>query len=348
MNSSSAPKVRSPVLPSHVCAFRGRDVATVLLPPLAVAGLFAALMHGGAALGWFPPPRPALDVDRTILVHQAESSGAIHDAEVVLLGDSSCLMDVSARALGRHLGRAALNLGTLSFLDLEADALLLRRYAAANPGRVRDVVLLMHPETLRRPSLESWHGPFLRDVLAGRDVSLAAGRVGTFRAVAGLDLWEGRWLARILPRPLPGAFGRRYGFTRELEQFMERERGSVIEPENRPLRANTELRLAPRLQRESKTWREAVPAGARLIVGMTPIPDGLAGTNYMAQARDLLVQWQGWLGAEVALTNVPMALPDRYFSKPTHLNGDGAMLYTEHLAKAVRQATSEGVGKARR
>jgi len=33
--------------------------------------LFAVVMQAGARLGVLPAPRPALDVDRTILIHQA-------------------------------------------------------------------------------------------------------------------------------------------------------------------------------------------------------------------------------------------------------------------------------------
>jgi hypothetical protein len=42
-------------------------------------------------------------------------------------------MDVNARQLSNELGLPALNLGTLSFLDLAQYAALVRHYVAANP-----------------------------------------------------------------------------------------------------------------------------------------------------------------------------------------------------------------------
>src|SRR6266567_7671003 len=142
---------------SHTGEFTIKDLFQFVGGPLAALVIFAGLMHGAAALKWLPAPRPTLDTERTILLHQAQVSRTPHDAEILLIGDSSCLMDVSARQLGEQLGRPVLNLGTFSFLDLEAQGLFLRQYAQANAGRLRAVVLLMHPEALRRVGSEGFY-----------------------------------------------------------------------------------------------------------------------------------------------------------------------------------------------
>ena len=102
----------------------------------------------GGSLASPAGPRPILDIDRTILIHQAEASRLRHGADVVFLGDSSCLMDFSAKDLEGWLppDHRVLNLATLSYVDLPACAGLLRNYVAANPDRLRVVVLLLHPE----------------------------------------------------------------------------------------------------------------------------------------------------------------------------------------------------------
>src|SRR5262245_6769094 len=110
---------------SHSYDFARKDLFQFVAGPLLPLALFAAILHGGAFLGLLPAPRPTLDVERTIVVHQAEACRTRHVAEVVLLGDSSCLMDVSARQLGDQLSRPVLSLATFSFLDLSAQALLL-------------------------------------------------------------------------------------------------------------------------------------------------------------------------------------------------------------------------------
>src|SRR6266496_1442473 len=154
---------------SHTGEFTINDLVQVVGGPLAVLAIFAALMHGGVASKLLPAPRPTLDTERTILLHQAEASRAPHDAGILLVGDSSCLMDVSARHLGERLGRPVLNLGTFSFLDLNAHALLLREYARANPGRLHAVVLLMHPEGLRRVGSEGYYLRVLTNFWNGDD-----------------------------------------------------------------------------------------------------------------------------------------------------------------------------------
>src|SRR5512139_2493057 len=97
---------------SHVHEYSPVDLLRVLAWPLVPVAVFAAAMHLGTWARLWPAPRPALDVDRTVLIHQAEVARSAQDAEIVLLGDSSCLMDVSARQLAEELGRPVLNLGT--------------------------------------------------------------------------------------------------------------------------------------------------------------------------------------------------------------------------------------------
>src|SRR5881397_1860673 len=99
---------------SHLYQFQRKDLLQFIGGPVAALVVFALLLHGGAAVGLLPAPRPALDTERTILLHQAQASRAPHNAEILLIGDSSCLMDVSARQLSEQLGRPALNLGTFS------------------------------------------------------------------------------------------------------------------------------------------------------------------------------------------------------------------------------------------
>src|SRR5688572_2249823 len=137
---------------SHTYDFEAKDVIRLAGLPLVPVVVFAAVMHVAALFHLLPRPRPNLDVDRTLIIHKAEASGLRSDAEVLLLGDSSCLMDVSAVQLGQQTGRPALNLGTLSYLDMDAHATLLKRFVTANPNQLKAVVLLLHSEALRRPA----------------------------------------------------------------------------------------------------------------------------------------------------------------------------------------------------
>lgn len=321
---------------SHEYGYAPADLARLIAGPLFTAAAFILAMHAGARLHVLPAPRPTLDTDRTILIHQAEAARRAHDAHILLIGDSSCLMDVNARQLGKQLGLPALNLGTLSFLDLAQYAALLRRYAEANPNRLRVVVLLMNPEALRRVGAEEYYVNVLDHFWAGQDFC----RAGTFddhlACWLGLEVFRGRILSRAVPIPLAGAFGRRYGFNRDLEVSMNLEDGSVIDPALEQPRGRAEYRLSPTLKRVSQEFRAAVPAGARLIVGITPTPATASGPAYAAGHAAMLQEWAGWLQADGVLTNLPPILPDASFSRPTHLNEGAVPDFTTNLGESLQ------------
>jgi hypothetical protein len=311
---------------SHNYEFNAADVSGLIVPLVVPVAVFAGLMHVLALIHVLPRPRPTLDVDRTLIVHKAEVSGWQSDAEIILLGDSSCLMNVSARQLSEEMRQPVLNLGTLSYLDLPAHATLLRRFASANPNRVKTVVLLLHPEALRRPAPERYHSKVLESFLAGEDDGQNASRW------LGLEIFRARLYSRALPSPLSGAYGRYYGFTSDLEKYLVRNRGSAVDPDPRLFQGNAEYRLAPQLEAGSRVFRMAVPAGAKLVVGITPVPVSFAGRAHAELHQQMLAQWSQWLEADAALDQLPATLPDQQFSKTTHLNATGAAAYTRLLA----------------
>jgi hypothetical protein len=137
---------------SHTCQLQTKDWAWLLLGPLAALLLLSVLLHLGTWTGKLPPPRSTHDPDETILVHQADASRARSVARLILCGDSSCLMDVEARLLGDLLGAECLNLGTFSYLDLNAATWLVQEFNKANPGQLACAVVLMHPDPVELPA----------------------------------------------------------------------------------------------------------------------------------------------------------------------------------------------------
>jgi hypothetical protein len=317
---------------SHIYDFKAADVIRLLAAMLVPVVAFAALMHMLGPLHLLPKPRPTLDLDRTIIVHKAEASRSRSDAQVILVGDSSCLMNVSARLLSEEVGAPVLNLGTLSYLDLEAHAALLNRFASANPNQVKAVVLLLHPEALRRPAPEVHHLNVLKRFLAGED-HITKRNLSRW---CGLEIFRGRIFARALSTPLPGAYGRYYGFTSDFENYLSRNNGSAVDPDPRVFQGSPEYRLAAQLEAGSRLFKTAVPTGVKLLVGITPVPAGFAGADHTELHRQMLVQWNQWLQADAALNGLPAVLPNDLFAKTTHLNSKGAITYTRLLAPMVR------------
>jgi hypothetical protein len=324
--------------PSHRYDFTLRQLLPVVGLIVLPLALFSTVMHLGAALHLLPAPCPALDTDRTILLHQAHASRTRHSAGLVLIGDSSCLMDVSADLLTQLQpgAPATLNLGTLSYLDLHAFGSLLAQYQSANPKRLQTVVLLMHPEALRRPSPDDYDLSVLQHFYAGLDYcgpTLSSGL-----CFLGVEIFRGRILSRAVPQPLPGGFGRAYGFTHDLWRYLSAHGGSALDPGRFDLAAaqgNPEYRLAPSLQGASSAFRSTLAPGVRLLVGITPVPQSFAPKQYDARQRRLLETWSQWLQADVPLSELPATWPDELFASTTHLNERGVRLYTEQLSQAI-------------
>jgi hypothetical protein len=324
---------------SHDYQVRLGDIARMAGSMAVPMLLFAVLIRLGAVTGLWPSPWPALDLDRTILTHQANASGSRNDAELVLIGDSSCLMDVSAVDLCQHLGgaRKAINLGTFMYTGFEGYASLLSRYEQTNPNRARVILLLVHPEMLRGVKPVANYLLLLSDLYAGADPGAPASIHGQLCGFFGLQIFQNRFLGRC-PVPLPGEYGRFYGFNLDLCRYMDRAWGSAVDPHRYIPGAgqgDADYRLSPSLEPSCLEFRAAVPDGARLLIGLTPVPGSFAAPNHDTRAKDILLAWGRWLQAD-CLTNLPSTLPDDLFAGTTHLNQQGCRVYTKELARALQ------------
>ncbi|MBI4659349.1 MAG: hypothetical protein HY735_10960 [Verrucomicrobia bacterium] len=321
---------------SHEYEFSLFEVLKLAGAILAPLGMFALAMHLGATANLLPDPRPNLDIDRTILLHQAEASRSKHEADLVLIGDSSCLMDVSAPELAAALPghHRVLNLGTLSYLDLPAYASMLRHYTAANPNQLKILVLLMHPEALRRLAPEEHHVEMLNRHYSGADY---CGPVSSpMICWIGGPIFKGRLLSRLIPVPLAGAYGWKYGFTADLWEYLSAHDGSAVDPgkfDRATAKGNSEYSASLRLEAASRTFRAAVPTGVRLMVGMTPAPESFVPPTHGERYREMLSRWSQWLAADAALAGLPPTLPDDLFASTTHLDEAGQRLFTGILAQ---------------
>lgn len=319
---------------SHKYSFTARDLLNLTIYPVLVCIGFTMVMLFGARTV-FPSPKPIFDTDRTILIHQAEASRTAQDAEIILLGDSSCLMDVNARELGRLTGKRVLNLGTLSHVTLRTHAYLLNQAVRSN-AQPKTVILLMHPESLRLAHREPYFDETIRAYFNGRD-----SRDGnlTFLRAAGADTFRSRLLTRALPIPLSGEFAEQYGFNQNLWNHLTENNGSALDPHTYPKATpsgNPEYRLAVQLESHSRDFGAQMPAKSRLIVGITPSPSDYVLRNHTETCRAMLATWSQWLATDAALTNLLFVLPPTHFATTTHLSSSGVSVYTQLLADSLR------------
>ena len=326
---------------SHRAEFRHSDILKNILGSLIPVALFVLALHAGVWGSFWPVPRPTLDTERTVLLHQADACRATNQVELLLLGDSSCLMDISARRLEEKLGRRTLSLATFSFLDPAGQALLLQEYARRHPVAPRWVILLMHPQALRRLGSDAYYVTALTNYWSARDQSDLESLPGQVSFGLGIDIFNARFRSR-LPIPLPGAYGRRYGFTADLERYMASQGGSAVDPDQERLSGNPEFRLAATLAKASRAFRAAMPPGTKLIAGITPIPAQLAGPRYPAQQQALLRSWGEMLQADLLLTNLAPTRPDGAFARTTHLREPEVPAYTDQLVTNLQTILQEG------
>jgi hypothetical protein len=317
---------------SHEYQFSWRDLAKPCLAPLLPVALFPLLMQ--ALLGWhaLPEPKQSFDLDRTIIAHQAEASRKEQTAEAVLMGDSSCLMGIDPLLVGDRLGVEVLNLGMLSYLSLNEHAQLLERYLMTNRGRLKTVMVFLHPVALRRSAPERYQVSILQRALEGGEYRYRMPSFDPFADPFSLDLFRSCVWIRLLPSPLPGSFGAQYGFTRDLDRYLSLHRGGLIDPTSSPFQGDREYVLAPSLEKASLRFRKAVPAGVTLVIGVTPVPEGFASGGYSKVYQDLVEGWAHWINADVALRTLPPTLPNRQFASVTHLNAAGRAQFSELVA----------------
>jgi hypothetical protein len=325
---------------SHEYDFGPRDLGGLLASLIVPVIILAVFLRLGALSGVLPRPWPALDLEHTVLTHQAIASQTPGKPDILLMGDSSCLMNISGSHLEELYGgtHKPVNLGTFMYLGLNGYAAMLSQYTSVNPGRVRTVVVLMHPEMLRGVEPIPQYLRFVSTIYSGEDYGDPDSTLGQLRGLFGLDIFQSRLLSRM-PLPLPKEYGRFYGFNLDLYSFMNRHCGSAADPHQyqaAPGQGNAEYRLAAAMEPGCKALRTAVPLEAKLVVALSPIPESFAPTNYATRWGQLLRQWGQWMGADQVMTNLPATLPDSCFASTTHLNQQGAARYTRSLAEQLK------------
>jgi hypothetical protein len=318
---------------SHEFAFTVKELGRAILPLPAIVFGLVVLLRLCAAQGWLPEPAIASSPDRTVLAHQYAAAKSRHPAEVILTGDSTCLMGVDARALGRALpgNPRALNLALTIGFGLDVYSGMVSNFAAANPGQVKQVVLLVSPARIDGRTTDA------SGVAAWRELTEEWKSVRN-DPLASRALRE-RLFRRILRAPLSGRGAEYFGFSSEMDEYMSAHDGSLVEfgrfqPRHDGPPAAT-WKLSAALERESRAFRQALPEGTVVCVGLTPGPASTVAAGAAAERDALLLEWNQWLRADVLLTNLPVTLPDALFSPTAHLNDAGQRVFTAELAKAL-------------
>src|SRR5262249_25407351 len=187
--------------------------------------------------------------------------------------------------------------------------------------------VLQHPDMLRGAEAMPEYLLFLSDFYAGADYNDSASVHGQLCGLFGLQIFQDRFFSR-LPLPLPKEYGRYYGFNLDLYAYMDHHGGSATDPHQYTAAEGQragEYRLASKLEPGFQALRAAIPSGARVVVGQTPLPESFVPRDFGPKYQAMMRQWGEWIKADALLTNVPPSLPDKFFATTTHLNESGAL-----------------------
>lgn len=326
---------------NHGANFQFADAARTWGGPLAVALLIGLGFRLGAWWGLLPSPRPMLDADRTVIIHQADASRKPSQAKVLLIGDSSCMMNVDAARLSELLGVDVLNLGSVRVLGLEAYSTLLTNHLELN--KPEKIVLLVNPNFVRKNSPSKIHVDAFEHYLAGRDYDYGgADNLWDLRRIFGLHIVEGRLIGR-LPLPLPKQFGDFYGFTSELYRYMDEHRGSAVDPRilnEGDLRGSGDYWVDKSYLKEAAMFAAAIPSETRLFVGLTPLPQSFPGEGYASRYETLLSEWAAAFRKAIPLGGLPPTFSDERFATKTHLRPQAVGRFTERLHRELLSASA--------
>ena len=336
-------------LSSHEYQLTIRAWIRVIAPTLIVVACSAVILKTGSRLKLWPTPHVAADPTTTVLLHQARAAQSRQPAKLVLVGDSTCMVDVDAPALSRQLpGQpVVMNLALLIWLGFRTYGEALADFVEANPGQVDQVVLLVTPRKL------SLDGDPNQEQLWQQLRAQARKQAGSPPAFGRSSDWIGsqelrrnllsHWLATPLRGRGPGT--EYYGFSSEVDVYMTAHRGSLLEfgTVSRPRHYQpAKLAPAPGLAAESRAFRGKVPARANLVIGLTPVAESYSSPAERRQRTELLSLWSSCIRADRVLTNLPVTLPDLFFANEGHLNEAGQKRFTELLARVLAPMLDSG------
>jgi hypothetical protein len=323
---------------SHLYNLPHRDMLTIIGLPIGGVLLLGLIIRLTVFLPFAPKPRPTLDVDRTVIVQQIDASRRTEQADILLIGDSSCLMNIDAALLSEISGRRAINLGTLSFLDLHTFSHLLSNYVSNQAKEPSTVIFLSHPDFVRKKSSSKAHIETFDYYINQKDHAYGYLPSWDPRRLLGTHIVDGRFISRM-PIPLSGSFGQFYGFTTELMDFMIRHNGSAIDPrvlQIDNLKGSTDYRVAKFHSRQAPVLISAIPTSAKFYIGLTPVPESFPNGDFTVEYDRLLKDWSAEFPNAISLAELPPTLDDAAFATKTHLTGKAAQEYTRILFELIK------------
>ena len=297
--------------------------------------IISLLLRLGAYLELFSKSKSTLDIDRVIISNKVELSKNEKNTDIIFIGDSSCLMNINADKFTDISAIESLNLGTLSYLDFESYGALLTNAINTIDSKVTLICLIIHPEFLRRAEPSESHIKFFKSCNKN-DYTLNFNEGNYLNNVLSLNIFKDAFYGKT-PIPLEGRFGKYYGFTSSLNDYLNTHRGSAIDPREfspKSHHGNILYRITDRKIEQLIKFKALLPSQCKLVLCLSPIPDILTDENYIDAIATIKNKIKKKAGIDYVLS-MPVSLPSKYFSTKTHLNSTARLFYTEALSREI-------------
>lgn len=311
----------------------------LLAPPAAVA--VACVLLFGAWGRWSPAPPEGLYMEEAVIGGQWRRSQTAGPVDLLLIGDSSCLLGVDAAGLQEALGLRTESLCTIGMAGPRSFLSLIERHVARFRNRPH-IVIALHLQTLQvRTDTELFRE--LSGLALGPESRSFAESARTKAVSVALQVFgEGGML---------GEAGRRYGSPSAFRAALDAGHGTFPDP-TRPQFWVRDAELGPvepRLSESMATELAALATGLqRLDLNeplflATPVPRAQLSKAAAEQRDRVWSEVTSIFGSEPdALLDTPPALPNASFTTPTHLTPAARLDYTKSLARALRAQLGEG------
>ena len=274
----------------------------------------------------------------SLISTQIDRAETIRSLDILIIGDSSGLMDISPIILAQTLDRNVETLATIAYAGPRGIASILDRLSARNI-QPRTIILAFHAAGL--PKLQEWSS------WTDRVVHGPPKPISEFNPLKGALGKMNDLVSSTVFMPLEGDYGSYYGSSKNFENFIRRNHGGAIDPRPRDQGSDgivdkldwcCSFEMSDIFRSELpilKTALDRFPT-ATIYILVSPLPNRWATQQGVSNRKKAIFELASSLGLkQSAVLNTPGYMPAIEFVNPTHLHESAIPRFTQLIANEL-------------